>query len=119
MQTPRVWSTGAGDPTEHAGNPAAGDEPVLTGPMTLVVTPIALLEKKSTSEALDAWMVRPIALISPKVIVASGERLIASIRRLVSARRASGARAPVGSGSSTSANRLPSSRGSGCRAAAG
>ena len=85
----------------------------MRGPATLVVTPMALLAKKSTMYRSMPALVRPIALMSANVSTASGECLSQSIRRLVSASRASGAAEALGKRKKTSAKRLPSSGGSG------
>ena len=57
------------------------------GPATLVVTPMALAAKKSMTCLATSVLVRPIAVIRPKVSTASGKSLIESIRALASARR--------------------------------
>ena len=83
------------------------------GPATFVVTPIALLAKKSTTRRSSAPVVRPMTEMRANVRAASGEALSQSIRAFVTARRPSGVASRLGNRRKTRAKRLPSSRGRG------
>src|SRR5664280_3242050 len=76
MQTPRVCRP---EPGTQETAPAIGTPATYRwhwGPTTLVVTPMALFEKKLTMELDRCGSMRPMTLFRPKVMNASGESFI-------------------------------------------
>ena len=89
-------------------SPARGTQPIspstlaparytgCRGPGTLVTTPAALLPKNEIPRSSITFGAAPSPARTPKATSASGEPLIASTRRCISASRSRGGMAPVG-----------------------
>ena len=68
----------------------------MRGPGTFVTTPAALLPKKATPMSSTTFGEAPSPARTPKATRASGEPLMSSTRRCISASRSRGGMAPVG-----------------------